>query len=246
MKALLPVAIVSACLMGGCLPSGFMSPKELNRGLVIILPGIDGPGLNSAGVTGGLRKGGAKMAIMTHAWGWPVPGVGMVLNQIDSNGARAAGSRVAQMIVDYRREHPGKPVYVIGHSGGGAVAVFTAEAMPAGQKIDGIILIAASISAGYNLSRASRGVSSGIMNYYSYQDGILPNTATISVTVDGVKGDSAGLTGFRRPTGRVYQVAWTGSMQRYGNYGGHMDGCNSSFVAQYIAPWVLTRSWPAR
>ena len=246
MKALLSAVLVSACLMGGCLPTGFMSPKELEQGLVIILPGIDGPGLNSAGVTDGLKKGGVKMAVMTHAWGWPIPGVGMVLNQIDSTGARAAGSRIAQMIVDYRRERAGKPVYVIGHSGGGAVAVFTAEAMPSGQKIDGVILLSASISAGYDLSKAVRGVSGGIMNYYSYQDTILPATAGLSVTVDGVHGDSAGLTGFRRSTGRLYQTAWTGSMQRYGNYGGHMDGCNSSFVAHYIAPWVLTRSWPAR
>ena len=246
MKALSAVLIVPAVLSAGCLPSALMSEERLDKGLVIILPGIDGPGLNSAGVTDGLTKGGVEMGIMTHAWGWPIPGIGMILNQTDVIGNRAAGQRVAQMIVDYKKGHPDRPVYVIGHSGGGGVAVFAAESMPAGQNVDGLILLSASISAGYDLSKALANCRGGILNYYSYNDEILPFTASISQTVDGVRGTSAGASGFRRSQPGLHQMGWNARMQSYGNGGGHMQSCNSAFVAHFIAPWINRGYWPSR
>ncbi len=246
MRAVAAAVVVSASFTTGCLPSHLMTESRLEQGLVIILPGIDGPGLNTAGVTDGLEKGGVEMGVMTHAWGWPIPGIGMMLNQTDTIGARAAGQRVAQMVADYKREHPGKPAYIIGHSGGGAVAVFAAESMPAGQTVDGLVLLSASISAGYNLSRALGNCRSGILNYYSHNDGILPATEGISQTVDGVRGTSAGLSGFRRSSGRLYQMGWSGRMTRYGNGGSHMASCSSAFIAQFIAPWIASRDWPAQ
>ncbi len=244
MKALYVMLAAGALLTAGCLEDD-MSPERLDRGLVIILPGIEGAIANCYSLRDGLRAGGVDCGIMIHSWGWPIPGVGLLLNQTDAIGNRAAGKRVAQMVSDYQDQHPGKPVHVIGHSGGGGIAVFTGEGMPEGKQVDGLILLSASISAGYDLSNAVANTRLGIVNFYSYRDGILPNTELVGC-VDGRAGTSAGLNGFTSSFGRLYQVGWNTSMESAGNYGGHMDTCNKTFVAQYVAPWVTGRSWPAR
>ena len=245
MKATTAILAATAMLTAGCANMELMTEQRQQRGLVVILPGIEGEGANAHGIRDGLVKAGAPYAIMIHPWGWPVPGLGMMLNQTDGIGNRAAGKRVAQVIADYQDHNPGQPVYVIGHSGGGGVAVFTAEGMPDGKRVDGLILLSASISANYDLSKALGKCRRGIANFYSVRDGILPACSVVGC-VDGTIAPAAGLGGFRKNFPRLYQVGWNSGMQSAGNYGGHMDTCAIPFVAEYIGPWVTGYSWPAR
>ena len=55
-------------------------------------------------------------------------------------------------IVDYRKSHPGRPIYLIGHSGGGALSVLTLERLPPGTTVTGAMLLNAALSPGYDLS----------------------------------------------------------------------------------------------
>ena len=114
------------------------------------------------------------------------------------------------MIGDYQDNHPGRPVYVVGHSGGGGVAVFTAESLPDGRKIDGLVLLSASISKGYDLHKALANCRRGIINYYSSRDvGLLGVGTTLMGNVDGGHGPSAGLKGFDNAFPGLRPVSYT-------------------------------------
>jgi len=248
MRYLAILLSVSMLLAAGCTPSNeqYVTPARLDRGLVVILPGIEGEGLLSYQVRSGLLRGQVDSALRIYRWGRPVPLAGPLLNQMDVIGNRLAAERIAQMIVIYQDSHPGKPVYIVGHSGGGGVAVFTAESMPAGHKIDGLVLLSASISKGYDLTKALRGVRCGIVNFYSGGDVALLGVGTTLVgNVDGVRGPSAGLEGFDRHPAGLYEMPWNRQMARAGNDGGHAGSTNPRFVRSYVAKWVLTDQWPA-
>ncbi len=221
--------------------SEFTTDERLDRGLVVILPGIEGVSNLNRNIRRGLVSGGCFQALPIYSWGRPIPGVGLVLNQVDFLGNRIAGSQIAQMIVQYQDNHPGKPVHIVGHSGGGGVAVFAAEGMPEGRQIDGLVLLSASIWHGYDLTKALSRCKNGIVNFYNPEDAaMLAVGTTLLSNVDGMKGPSAGLNGFRKSFPGLYQVS-------IASYGGnpHTAVTEPGYVATFVAPWVLSSTWPA-
>jgi len=255
-RSCLSVFICSLSLMAGCGEGNarFTTPDRLANGLVVVLPGIEGESELNHNIRRGLEMAGLNRALPIYSWGRPIPGVGMILNQMDFVGNRLAGVRIAKLIEQYQDEHPGQPVYVVGHSGGGGVAVFTAEGMSPGRQVDGLVLLSASIWAGYDLTKALGRCRQGIANFYNKADvGLLGIGTTLTSNVDGMRGPSAGLIGFDRLKNadppakkeayrKLYQVD-IGSR----TYGGdpHTAVTRPGFVASNVAPWIAADSWPA-
>ena len=246
-----PAVLLAASLLaaGGCDAGNkeFVTEDRLDSGLVIILPGIEGESELNRNVRSGLLAGGVYRGMPIHSWGRPVPIAGVLINQVDFLGNRLAGVAVANMVKNYQDSHPGRPVHIVGHSGGGGVAVFAAEALPEDRKIDGLVLLSASISSAYDLTKAASRCKSGIVNFYNPDDAALLGVGTIVVgTVDGTHGPSAGLLGFDRAGKKghenVYQVKLSGA-----EAGGdpHASATRPGFVAANVAPWVLAPAWPA-
>ncbi len=231
--------------------SKYMTDVRLDKGMIVILPGIEGESPYNHNIRRGLISAGLPSAIPIYNWGAPLPGIGMVINQTNFIGNRLAGVRIAKMITDYQDEHPDQPVFVIGHSGGGGVAVFTAEAMPEGRQLDGLILLSASISEGYDLTKALSRCKSGIVNFYHTGDvGMLAVGTTLMGNVDGVHGPSAGLGGFvkanssdtaskRDAYARLFQV------RVQGGHDPHFAATDPKFVRRQVAPWISSSIWPA-
>jgi len=241
-KLLLLLVLVGLVSSAGCVDdSEFVTEARKANGLVIILPGIEGPISGLADdIRRGLSVGGANCALQIYPWGRPIPGIGMVLNQMDVLGNRLAGAAIANTIVEYQDKYPGRSVYIVGHSGGGGVAVFAAEGMPEGRQLDGLILLSASIWNGYDLTKALSRCRNGIANFYNSSDsGLLAIGTTITSTVDGMRGVSAGLSGFTRSFPRLYQVP----IPSYGD-DPHTAATRPSYVAAHVAPWVLSSGWP--
>lgn len=239
---------LAALLMGGCLPDNneLVTPQRMESGLVMILPGIEGDGPFSAEVRRGLDESGLGCALPIIRWGRPVPIAGPLLNQMDLIGNRLAAQRLADAIVNYQDSHPGRPVHLVGHSGGGGVSIFTAEALPQGRKVDGIVLLSASISAGYDLTKALAHSRKGIVNFYSKNDvGLLMIGTTVVGNVDGIHGPAAGAIGFDRLPEGLHQVPWSQDMSWAGS-GGHMDTTGAPFVRTFVSPWIRAPAWPAR
>ena len=245
---LLTGLLLGAALLAGCGDNeAFLTEDRLSNGLVIILPGIEGVSDLNRNIRRGLIAGGVYQALPIHSWGRPIPLAGVLLNQMDFIGNRLAGVSVADLIVNYQDSYPGRPVHIVGHSGGGGVAVFAAEALPEGRKIQGLILLSASISSGYDLEKAASRCSKGIVNFYNPDDvGLLGIGTTIVGNVDGVRGPSAGLTGFDRAGQpghlNVYPVKLSGA-----DPGGdpHTSTTRVGFVSANIAPWIHVTEWPA-
>jgi hypothetical protein len=252
MKTSLAVVIALAALVlsgcnGGDLSTNmdFATPERMDNGLVVILPGIEGEGPCSYGIRQGLVNAGVKYAIVIYRWGNPVPVAGMFLNETDVEGNRRAGERVAEFVMNYQEFHPGKPVFLIGHSGGGGVSVFAAEALPRERRVEGLVLLSASISTGYDLGNALARCRYGILNYHSSADSILVVGTSMMGNVDGEHGPGAGALGFDHSYGGLFQLPWNEDMRDSGNWGGHLDSTSDKFITRYIAPWIAATGWPA-
>jgi len=74
---------------------------------------------------------------------------------------------------------------------------------------------------------------------------------TIHGTMDGEHTSSAGRVGFLVPVSaarpkvydRLFQIAWHKQMAAAGHTGGHLTTAAEDFVANYVAPFVLSRRW---
>jgi pimeloyl-ACP methyl ester carboxylesterase len=225
---------------GGIFSGKYQTEARKENGLVVILPGIEGEGYFNHNIRQGLINAGCYRAITIYNWGVPIPGIGLLVNQTNVLGNRMAGKNIAQMIEKYQIAYPGRPVYIVAHSGGGGVAIFTAEAMRTGQVIDGIVLLSASISADYNLRSALRHCRKGILNIYNPADSALLRAGTMILgNVDGGHGASAGLNGFVRHDAKLQQPRVpSDASARFGGYS-HDVATSPGFVAAYVAPYVL-------
>ena len=240
----------------GCAGSNkeYLVPERLENGLVIILPGIEGESPLNQDIRRGLDQSGMGRALPIHSWGRPIPVAGPLINQMDFLGNRLAGHRIADMIVNYQRAHPGRPVHLVGHSGGGGVAVFATEALPEGTQVDGLVLLSASISRTYNLTKALNKTRCGIVNYYSKADvGFLVIGTILAGNVDGARGPAAGALGFTTPDEddreekrlayqKLHQVELTSELTGGGE--AHSSSTHSGFIRQHVSQWIASPAWP--
>jgi pimeloyl-ACP methyl ester carboxylesterase len=205
------------------------------------------------GVRDGLHEAGYPGACEMFTW---QTGLGAVADQdADVRYKREKAGELANRIREYRKDQPDAPVSLIGLSAGTAVAVFTAEAMPDDCPIDTIVLLGASIGAGYDLTNALRHVRGKLYVFTSPNDGVLGLLMVVTGTADRQPGSAAGTTGFVIPAGateetrklyadKLVTIAWTKEFERVGNFGHHLDNVNKDFVRTYVAPVVMGGKLP--
>lgn len=246
------VAVLAMPLLGGCTPARQITPSRLDRGYTIILPGIEGTSFLNTSVAKGLVDGGWPGAVEVYDWT-----AGSVLlfpvNLRAYERNRDKARRIAEKITEYQDKHPGRPVHIIGHSGGGGVAVLAVEALPPGRQITSALLLAPAISPTYDLRRALRHTEYGIWNFYSRHDvGFLKAGTTVLGTIDGQHTSAAGAVGFQMPWGldeedrRLYaaklrQQAYSRKMADSGHTGGHVGWANRRFVAEWLCPIMCSQ-----
>ncbi len=223
------------------------SPERLERGLILLLPGIESESFLSHSVAWGLRDAGRPEAIEIFDWttGFPV-WFPYHLRSWRRNQRRAA--LLAERIVAYRQQYPGRPVTIIGHSGGGAIALLTAAAVPADHPVTRIILLLPAISPDFSLIPALSRCEQGIWHFRSVLDLLFLGVGTMLLgTVDGHHRVSAGNCGFRRPRhltaaenqlydDQLHEIPYHPRMVTGFNLGGHFGCTNRVFVAEWIAP----------
>ncbi len=250
------LSLLCALMATGCtIPlrstSELRQPARWTKGYTIILPGIEGRSNLNESIAFGLNKGGVPGAI--EIYDWTVGGTfTWILNLRWSEHNRKQASRIAGKIITYQDTYPGRPVCLIGHSGGGGVAVLTLEALPAEHKIDHAILLAPALAPDHDLRRALSRTRSGIWHYYSkYDVGFLQAGTAIFGTVDGRHSRAAGAVGFVKPWGMdkaghelydrlLHQQEFTPQMAEAGHYGLHTTWARESFVSRWLAPIVKT------
>ncbi|MFA6135340.1 MAG: hypothetical protein WC869_15115 [Phycisphaerae bacterium] len=250
--------VLAAAMLTGCWKSSnevvvsHMGQARLDKGLVVVLPGIEGRSQLNEAICEGLNDGGVTAAIDLEDWTSSVP-MNLLYNQRNSLRNREQAEIIADRIMRYKMSYPNRPVILVGQSGGGAMAAWIVEALPPAESVDGVIMLAASLSPQYPLDTALAKSRRGIVNFHSSKDWfILGVGTTISGTMDGEHTSSAGRVGFESPTSgpraRLYyqklrQVAWQESMAQTGYTGNHLTSGTRLFVSNYVAPLVLQKTW---
>jgi len=232
----------------------YLTTERLAAGLVVCLDGVGGWNRGPRWTRRGLRQAGIPQAIAIY--NWPVGPIGLFLADLVSyRSNRAKAQRLAEAIVAYQDAMPGRPVTIIGHSGGGAVATWTLEALPPGRQVERAFLLAPALSPRYNLAPALRAVRTRLYAMHSYTDLPLMALGTLTCgTMDRRWSVCAGLVGFRLPhdladaDGREYakvrQVCWSLGLIRFGNLGDHMGWTWIRFARKYLAPILMGRHDP--
>ena len=119
------------------------SVENFQSGYTIVLPGIDTANFADSNVAQGLQDGGVETAIEVDDWTTGNPLLMLIhLRHIRRNQREAR--RLAQKIVKYQDAYPDRPVYLVGHSAGGGVALLTLEALPPDRSITAVIFISGS------------------------------------------------------------------------------------------------------
>jgi len=247
-----------ACSLVGCAvlaATGCQSSRRVggidryDRGIVFVLPGIEGRSVLNRNIANGLDEGGVSSAIEIHDWTVGLPG-GFVFNLTNLERNQREARKLADRIVEYSRRHPGRPVHLIGHSGGGGIAVLALEALPPGERVDAAILLAPALSPTYDLSTALRRTRFGISNFYSARDvALLKFGTTLFGPIDRNHGASAGAVGFEPPAhlngpdrelydAELRQVRWSPRLKEVGASGGHFGWASREFARDYLAPLI--------
>ncbi len=238
---------IAALLAAGCWQPPPIQRAEQERGLILVLEGIDFTVWQMADTYRGLRDAGIDCAIDVPDWGYRSRLLGGYRNLTDLPNNRREAARFAARITEYQRDFPGRPVSILGYSGGGGLAILAAEALPAGVRLDRIVLIGAAISPEYDIAAALERCERGIVNFYSSADGLILGTGTrLYGTIDRHKTPSAGHVGFRVPAAKaasrpalyakLTQIAWTPADWKLGHDGGHFGWIARRWAAEVLAP----------
>ncbi len=244
------IGVLTLPLLGCRVPARLSSAQRMERGLVVVLPGIEGRSVFNRNIALGLDDGGIQSAIEIFDWTSRIPGAFITnLSAYDRN--RRQARKLADRIRRYSEAYPDNPVHLIGHSGGGGIAVMTLEALPPESNIvDMVILLAPALSPRYNLVTALRRTRRGVMSFYSkYDVSLLTVGTTVFGPIDREHGPAAGAVGFRVPPGlsraertlydmRLKQIRWTPRLRRYGASGTHLGWAGRKFAREYLARFV--------
>jgi pimeloyl-ACP methyl ester carboxylesterase len=231
-----------------------MTDARLDAGLVVSLDGIGGYNWGPQWLRQGLDEAGVNTAIYIYDWS-KGPGGMWIGDLVDPVRNRESARDLARMVASYIETKPGRPVTLIGHSGGAAVVVWALEELPKGVQVERAILLAPALAPEYNLAKALRGVRKRMYVMYSYADiGLMGAGTTVMGGMDRHHGIAAGLIGFELPKkvadedeaeyAKVHQIGWSLSLLKAGTWGGHMGWTTIRFGREFIAPILTGTSDP--
>jgi pimeloyl-ACP methyl ester carboxylesterase len=168
-----------------------------------------------------------------------------LLDHVHWKNLQNKGEQLAQVALGWRTQFPDKRICFVGQSAGCAVVVLAAAAMPA-DSVDRIVLLAPSLSSGYDLRPALRSTREGIDVFYSNRDWfVLGLGMAFSGTTDRRLPPVAGRVGFRPIVAtpadkalytRLRQHPWDSSVSSTGHKGGHYGADEPGHIRACILP----------
>lgn len=172
-------------------------------------------------------------------------------DQTDTAHARLQGARLAAAIQERKLMEPGRRVVVVGHSAGCAVALAAGDLLPR-DAVDRFILLAPSVSTGYDLRPTLWTAKEGMDVYCSKKDWVALGfvVRVVGTTDNPSSGAAAGRYGFQ-PKGpnalaqleaaRFRQHFWSPELAWTGHTGGHHGMFAPGFIQAYLLPLMAGR-----
>ena len=140
---------------------------RLQRGLCIVLPGIEGRSTINDCIVEGLVAGRYEGAV--EIFDWPVKEFIDVKNLLRVRRNVAKSRELADRIRRYRGQFPHAPVSLIGHSGGGGLAILTMRQLR-DFEFHSVVLLAAAVSVDYPVEQHLNQTRYGLHNFSSPGD----------------------------------------------------------------------------
>lgn len=203
-------------------------------GRVLVFPGIYNVRFHLAGFIAALQRQLPAFRIEVRTWGTPLlPLYNLVAHRSNLETAQ----RMAHELTEWRQAHRSAPLYVVGYSGGGGIALLTAAALPESVSLDRLVLVAPAISPRYPLGDAVLPrVSEFVASYSSVMDVQVAWGTRAFGTIDRERTSSAGAVGFALDHERLLQWHWSREMRRIGHGGRHHSYLNRAWQARALLP----------
>jgi len=178
-----------------------------------------------------------------------------LIDHLDQRNLKLKAEALAREARLVQSRSPGSRICFVGQSAGCAVLLLAAEAMPA-DSVDRMVLLAPSVSSGYDLKPALRATREGIDVFYSERDWfVLGLGMAFSGTTDGQLPPVAGRVGFRHIAenssdealyARLRQHPWRSEEEQTGRTSGHYGALEAKHVRSRILPMLAPTSVPSR
>jgi pimeloyl-ACP methyl ester carboxylesterase len=230
---------------GGCCNPPGPTARQAERGLVWMLPGVEGGPWSMYWAHAAFRDAGVKSEIRIFEWQRPF---GPLRNLTDYEGNRRKATEIAEEIAGYRQEHPGGPIDLVGYSGGGGLAIMVVEALPESVRLRNVVLAQPAISPDYDLTTALSRIDGKLVNFYSPYDWLILGVGTrLFGTMDRRQVASAGKERFNlelavhQPAlrAKVEQRSWELRMVGDGHFAGHFGILSYWWNRRHVAPYLL-------
>ncbi len=226
--------------------------ERLTRGCVFYFDGAGGGTKKSnyaEGVVEGMLEAGYKGAGEMVSW---ETGRGLIADQNASVAfKREKAAEGAAKIRAYQKDHPGKPVDLLGFSAGTAEAIFALEVLPETAPVKNVVLLGTSISHDYDLTEALKRVENKLYIFTSPNDRMLSKLMPLSGTADRKFDDpGAGIKGFVLPAGasaatrklyadKIVTIPYSKDFRKDGDKGRHFDNVKKEFIRDEVAPLLM-------
>jgi pimeloyl-ACP methyl ester carboxylesterase len=250
-------ALIMACASCASKPvwePGYRADRQerLPNGCVFYMDGAGGGTAKSnyaEGVVSGMLDAGYPGAGELVSW---ETGKGLMADQKASVAyKREKAKEAAEKIQDYRDDYPDAPVGILGFSAGTAEAIFALESLPEDEHVHHVVLLGASISRDYDLTKALKRVKHKLHIITSPHDHMLGTMMPLSGTADRKYHDpGAGIKGFVLPanateeTRRLYAekivtIPYSKDFRKDGDKGHHFDNVKEDFIRDHVAPLFM-------
>lgn len=236
LRSLGVVLLSGLCCVADSMPVEFLGslPAAESAGLMVVLPGVGNTSFHLNGFVTRAERRLPGFDIVVRPWGVPL----LTLHNLRAHARNLqVAAAIAADIARWRREHPKAPIYLVGYSGGGGIAVLTVAALPTDATIDRLLLVAPAISPGYPVATALLPkVDEFIVNYASERDLQVGWGTRTFGTIDRIASDGAGAIGFSSAHERLLQWHWSQADRALGHRGNHIAYLGRRWQQAYLLP----------
>lgn len=241
----LSTLLMFAAIHVGCSQVDYTTPQRYRKGLVICLSGAGGATGEVDRIRQGLDEGKVDYALEPFSWSRHE----VISDQADIEENKRRARQLARRIETYQQEYPDRPVWLVGFSAGTGIVTWAVEDLQPDSRVRGVVLLASSLNAGYDLTRVLQNTAGKLHNFHSPADPVLGLGIPVAGSVDRQRTFTGGQFGFKPPadadqtkknlyTDKLVQRSWQPGDVFEGHYGGHLGATFPAFIRRHVAPLI--------
>jgi pimeloyl-ACP methyl ester carboxylesterase len=242
---LLRVLLLMALTLAGCGGRGALTSAHA----ILYVPGAAGNGAWNNGIRQALHEE-TNLPVHTFTWGANFPFT--MLNLQSRSIHNKAEAQLADAIAAWHQQHPAGRLILVAHSAGCGVVLGALPRLPENIAVETVLLLAPSVSPGYDLAPALERIDHRLHVFHSDRDTLFLRWRTGTFgTYDNVRTAAAGHLGFSADNlpaplrSKLVQHPYAPAWSDLGNNGDHFGVLAPQFARTILAPLLTDRADPA-